>query len=123
MSAFGKSQGGGRRVARRETAPLFAVYSTVTQSRRAEVVDVSATGVRLRSRELPQAGEALDVTIEAARGFGTVIWSESGECGIAFDEPLTPEEVAVLQQRVAQMAALPEQVRAALEDWMTGFAR
>ena len=73
MSTFGKAQGGGRRSAPREGVPLIAIFTTITRSHRALVVDISATGVRLRGDELPQKGEALDINIEDVRAFGIVM--------------------------------------------------
>ena len=123
MSSFGKRKGGGRRSAPREPAPLGAVFTTITRSHRAFVIDVSSTGVRLRGEDLPSAGEPLEISIEAVHGFGYVMWSDHGECGIEFDEPLSADDVMVLRNRVARMAGLPLQFKAALDDWMTGFAR
>lgn len=123
MSSFGKSKGGGRRSAPRAPVPLTAVFTTVVRSDSALVVDVSTTGVRLRGRDLPVGTEAVEVTMEATRAFGSVMWSEDGECGIEFDEPLHPAEIAVLRQKVTILAGLPPQLKAALEDWTTGFAR
>jgi hypothetical protein len=123
MNAFGRCKGGGRRSARREETPLIAVFTTITHSHRALVVDVSATGVRLRGDDLPRSGEALEVCIESVRAFGIVMWSHRGECGINFDDPLSPGDVALLRHRVATMAGLSPQVKAALDDWMAGFAR
>ena len=39
MSVFGKRSGGGRRTAQRETAPAVAVFTTVTNSHGAVLVD------------------------------------------------------------------------------------
>ena len=63
MNAFGKSAGGGRRTAPREVTPLLAVYTSVTRSHSALLVDVSNTGARLRAPELPEAGEDLLVSL------------------------------------------------------------
>lgn len=123
MNEFGKRQGGGRRTAPREETPLFAVFSTVSRSDRALVVDVSATGARLRGDHLPPCGESLELSIERARAFGTVMWSEGRECGIAFDEPMSAAEVLSLRDRVSALGGLPPQLKGALDDWMTGFAR
>jgi hypothetical protein len=123
MSAFGKSEGGGRRSAARERASLIAIFSSITQADRALVIDVSATGVRLRGDGLPRANELVEVCIETVRAFGIVIWSENGECGIEFEPPLSVDDIHSLQANARAAAGLAPQVKAALDDWMTGFAR
>jgi hypothetical protein len=123
MNSFGKSAGGGRRTAPREAAPLVALFSTISHSGRAIVIDVSPTGARLRGAGLPPAGEALEVSIECVRAFASVIWSEGAECGISFETPLTDREVRRLRERIAATAGLPPQLKAALEQWMTSVAR
>jgi hypothetical protein len=123
MSTFGKCNGGGRRSALRERVPLIATFNSITRADRALVVDVSATGVRLRGRDLPTANELVEVGIEAVRAFGIVMWSENEECGIEFEPPLSIGGIKLLQANARAAAGLPPQVRAALDDWMTGFAR
>lgn len=123
MNEFGKRQGGGRRAAPREATPLFAVFSTVSRSDRALVVDVSTNGAGLRGDSLPRSGESLELSIEKVRAFGTVMWSAAGECGIAFDEPMSAPDVLMVRERVTALGGLPPQLKGALDDWMTGFAR
>ena len=120
---FGKSDGGGRRCALRTAAPLTAVVATLAGSRSFDLVDLSATGVRLAGERLPRIGEELLVTVEKARGYGIVVWSEHGQCGIEFDEPLAPELVSAIRQQAAKSAGLRREVKAAMDDWMMGMAR
>ena len=123
MSTFGKCSGGGRRSAAREVAPLVAVFTTLTQSHAVTLVDVSATGARLRGDFLPRMAEELLLSVEGVRTFGHVVWSESGECGVEFDEPLQPAAVEELRTKVARSAGLRPDWKAAMDDWMLGFAR
>lgn len=123
MSTFGKAEGGGRRSAPRAPAPLVAVFNTVTHCESAIVIDVSATGVRLSGENFPRPGELLEVVIATVRAFGIVMWSRDGECGVEFDPPLTPTELNRIRIGVTTMAGLPPQVKVALEDWESGFAR
>jgi len=122
MNLFGKCGGGGRRSASRSTAPLIAIFTTLTGSQSALVVDVSSTGVRLRTPNLPKMGEDLLVAIEDVRAFGTVAWSEHGECGIAFDPALPFEDEQQLQSRASAARGLPE-VKAAFDSWVVGCGR
>ena len=123
MSTFGKSGGGGRRAAHRSSAPLIAVCTTVSSSHSALVVDVSSTGARLRTSNLPDIGQELVVAVEDVRAFGTVAWSEHGECGVEFDPPLTFEEERLLKLRVSAARGLPPEVTAAFDSWVAGCGR
>ena len=123
MTMFGKCGGGGRRSVARSSAPLVAIFTTLSGSRSAIVVDVSSTGVRLRTPHLPPMGEDLVITIEDVRAFGTVAWSEHGECGIAFDPALSFEEEQVLKLRVSTARGLPPEVKAAFDSWVVGCGR
>ena len=55
--------------------------------------------------------------------FGAVIWVEAGECGIAFDRPLAPDEEQVLRQKLAETHGLPPDIKAAYDSWVVGCAR
>jgi len=121
--SFGKSNGGGRRSAKREAAPVLVSYTMLTGKCSAILIDVSRTGARLRGDSLPQQGEELILTMDRLRTFATVAWSGGGECGVAFDMPLPHEEIHRLKQSVAEAAMWEPELRAAYEDWRMGAAR
>jgi len=125
MQAFGKCEGGGRRTAGRAAASLVAVITTSTQSWPVSLVDLSCSGARLRGRDLPAPGDYISLSIDSIRAFGTVAWSECGECGLDFDAPLMPFEVERLAQRgsAAGRIHLSLEERVALEEWADGSAR
>jgi|SRR5687768_9492268 len=123
MGAFGKSVGGGRRCAARASTPLIAVLTTLVSSRSAVLVDVSSTGARVRATDLPSMGEEVIVNIERVQAFGTVVWSDSGECGIVFDPPLDADDEEYLRNLVAAARGLPPDIRAAFENWVAGAGR
>ena len=123
MTVFGKRNGGGRRSASRSAGPLIAVFTTLKGSNSAVLADISATGARLRGARLPDMGEELLLSIDAVRAFGSVIWSEADECGIAFDHPLTADEEKLLRQKVAETHGLPPDIKAAYDSWVVGCAR
>ena len=123
MSSFGKCNGGGRRAAVRQNAPLIAVLSTLTRSHSAVVVDLSQTGVRVRGDDLPAAEDELIIGVEGVRTFGTVSWLRDDECGIAFDEPLPANDVAALCHLASKGRGYSPEARAAFEDWTLGLAR
>jgi len=123
MNVFGKRNGGGRRRAQRESAPAIGVFTTVTKSHAAVLVDISATGARLRTDDLPEFGEELMVNVESIRAFGCVAWVRGDQFGVAFDEVLNQADVHQLRCRLARSAGLPPEMSAAMDDWTTGLAR
>ena len=123
MVAFGKKMGGGRRAAARSASPLIAVFTTLQQSHTAELVDISATGARLRGEHLPEAADELLLSIDKVRAFGTVVWSDADECGVEFDCPLSPADEQLLSERVAAARGLPPEIKLALDNWAVGCGR
>ena len=75
MVGFGKASGGGRREVCREAAPLQVTMTTISASYSARLVDLSATGARLRCEALPPLGLELDLTVGRIKTFCTVRWS------------------------------------------------
>ena len=120
---FGKCEGGGRRLSVRERAPLIAVFTTLTRSHDAVLIDISRTGARLSGDDLPLHGEDFILSIEGIRSFGSVVWSSEGECGVAFDGPLPEADFERLHDKVARCRGFTAGLNAAYEDWMAGFAR
>jgi hypothetical protein len=120
---FGKRGGGGRRSAPREAAPLLAVYSTVTKSHEVVLVDVSSSGALLRGPNLPEAGDELFVSIENIKAFGTVARVDGHEFAIAFDRPLSAEELAILRKKVNEGAGFSPEEKAAIDGWVLGRDR
>ena len=120
MSGFGKSEGGGRRSAARLDAPLTAVISTLTGSRSAELVDISATGARFRSNDPPDLCEELSLVVEGIHEFGEVVWSDGDVRGMRIDEQLSLCDEVKLRQKVADAAGVPLHVRAAYDQWTLG---
>jgi hypothetical protein len=121
--AFGKRGGGGRRSDARETAPLIAVWTTVTAHHSATLIDLSTSGARLHSEVVPEAGEELLVTIEGIRAFGRVMWCCKEQFGVAFDSPFDDGDVELLRKRVASSAGFTAEMKAALDEWTIGAAR
>ena len=123
MHNFGKQVGGGRRSAARMVAPLTAVITTLRESRSAILVDVSATGAKLRGSDLPGPSEELFLTVDGVIAFGTVAWESNSDRGIVFDAPLKAVDEARLKRKVGEARGLSPDLRAAFDDWAQGFAR
>lgn len=57
--------------------------------------------------------------------FGTVVWAVDGRCGVAFDEPISTQElIAIRHLAVAaeKSQMTPEEIQA-MADWKNGLAR
>lgn len=124
MNTFGRREGGGRRTAERTQAPLPVIVTTVAGSKCTALIDISCAGARLSGRDLPPPGEDVQVRIETVRAFGTIVWSDEEQCGVAFDAPLAPFEVDRLRTdgTAATLTNLSIAERIALEDWLVGAA-
>ena len=120
MSTFGKRGGGGRRKAARENLPLIAVFTTMTCSYTAELVDVSATGARLRATHAPDEGEEIFLSVDKLKTFGVVAWSHDQEFGVTFDLQFAEEDVDYLRSKVARTVGLTADMRLALDLWAAG---
>ena len=104
MTSFGKSGGGGRRSAPRDSLPMLAVLMTLGRTRAAVVSDLSCSGIRLSGDDLPSEGELLEIRISNVEAFGTVVWSTEVQCGIAFESALASADVEALRQELARPA-------------------
>ena len=123
MTTFGKRQGGGRRVAARKSAPLLVVFTSVTQSHRAELIDLSSTGARLSSDWPPDEGEELFLAREGWRTFGRVVWCKEREFAMRFDAPITQAEVDQFTLLSGKIYGLDPEMNNAVDVWMGGSAR
>lgn len=123
MAEFGKSVGGGRREDKREPSPLSVLLTGLAKSHDAELVDISATGARVRGLSLPHVGEELNLAAGRVKTFCTVRWRRDDECGVQFYEPLLQAEVIGVRREVRDGAGIAPAFRAAFDDWVLGVAR
>ena len=127
MTEFGKRLDGpgGRRAAEREPVLLSAALLSMGCSRPIMLSDVSSTGAQLRIHDPMHCGQEVWIKVPPVEIFGEVIWAEDDRCGIIFDEPLSDDELGLLQALGSLTAVrnlLPEELLA-MEDWGSGFAR
>jgi len=120
---FGRSIGGGRRVAQRERAPVHVSFSTLTRSQSAVLADFSPTGARLRGENLPAAGEEMVLTVGRLRTYALVAWSRGNECGLEFDMPLPADVMAAVRVSFAITGCWTRELQQAFEDWHSGAVR
>lgn len=102
---------------------MLAVYTTVTKSHEAVLVDVSSSGARLRGPVLPEVGDELFVTVEHIKAFGKVVRVEEPEFAIEFDETLLSEDLDTLRNKVKQGAGFSPEEKAAIDGWVLGVDR
>jgi hypothetical protein len=91
----------------------------------ATLLNLSSAGAQLKGEALPALGKDVLVRCGPIEVFGTVVWEEKDRCGIQFDEPIRPKEVAELRRTAAaadHSTADGDEMRAA-EDWLNGLAR
>ena len=98
MTTFGKSKGGGRRKSARAGAPLLARLSTVANDYRVALVNLSRTGAQLSAPDLPAQGEGVIFHADTVQSLGHVVWSRDGQCGVAFESPITEVEAGRLRK-------------------------
>lgn len=122
MGTFGKSEGGGRRSAVRSAAPLIGLVTTLDRTRSAVILDVSATGARLRGKDLPSKFADFFINVDGVVTFATVQWEDGDDRGIEFDGPLSETDLKLLEQRVAAARGMPPEIKAAFDDWQHGVA-
>ena len=124
MKVFGKRTGGGRRSADRRVTPLPCLATTVGSARGATLQDVSSTGARLCGTALPKVNEQLVLKVGAVEAFAVVRWAEAGQCGIAFEKPLSTEAIASLEREAEEirlMRLTPDQSMA-MQQWVLAIS-
>ena len=99
MPGFGRRVDGlsGRRTSRRDQVLLAASAWAIGGSRSVLVADISSAGAKLQGRDLPRTATEVLVTVGTTEFFARVSWSEDNECGLNFEVPLTPDELAQIQ--------------------------
>lgn len=130
MKTFGKKFGTrldgphGRRNAERAAVALPAAMHSVGTSQPVSLLDVSSDGARMRYSRALYLGEEVWLKMPDGNFFGTIIWIKDDQCGMAFDQALSPVETAALQAKgEAEIVARPSfKERLALEKWKRSVA-
>lgn len=97
MRSVSQCNGGGMR-ASRAPADVAALIRTATGSHSAIVDRLSCTDSELRGPLLPRCGEQVELRLEPLSAVGTVRWSAAGRCAVAFDVPLAPFDVLLVER-------------------------
>ena len=99
MTVFGRRGGGGRRDKGRDPVLLNCKLATVIDSRRVVVHDLSCAGAGLRGESLPQAKKDVWIKVGSFEMLGSIVWRKLDSCGVAFDKPLSEQQMKLLRQR------------------------
>ena len=100
----------GRRNRSRLRVRLPAKLETRTETSRVILVDLSTTGARVLSENLPKVGTEAVLHWDKYEAFGEVVWAEGVHGGIAFFDPLTEQDVLATRE-LDDAARLPQQGR------------
>ena len=119
---FGKriDEPGGSRRSIREDLTLRSVIMTTTESFLVDLMNLSKSGARLGGGHLPAPGQEVMALIGRLEAFATVVWRDSGQCGIHFDVALSETALDALQCECRMAARLGGSEG---EDWIYGVAR
>jgi hypothetical protein len=100
MPSFGRRVDGpaGRRRTIREEVVLAASAQSLRSSRPVVVSDVSPTGAKLVGRNLVSLDPEVLISVGEIGVFANVAWVVRDECGVTFDEPLTPDMMEVVKR-------------------------
>ena len=103
---------------------LRASTDTIAGRGTATLVDLSSAGAKLEGHGLPQSGKDVVLTCCSIEIFGTVMWKESGRCGVLFEEKISRPVLAELRDaswKAANSRFTDEEIQAAA-DWVQGLA-
>jgi hypothetical protein len=97
---FGKRIDGptGRRRAMREDVVLAGSAHSLRASRPVVVTDVSPKGAKLQGRDMNTLDPEVLLLVGDSDVFANVAWSNRSECGITFDEELSPAMVGHIKR-------------------------
>ncbi|GAA5046965.1 hypothetical protein GCM10023208_02900 [Erythrobacter westpacificensis] len=113
----------GKRGRPRSHVSLPGKLATPFNSQSVVFEDISAAGARVSGTGLPPIGEFVRLTIGGSTMFASIVWREGHECGLAFDDRMTDEEVAEFREVAEEARSLglnPDMIRARA-DWNNGL--
>lgn len=80
---------------------IFVAGSAVTihGSKSVVVENMSASGAKIRGRDLPCAGKQILIWMEGLDVLGSVAWARKDECGVRFDVSLEADTLICLEEQ------------------------
>lgn len=123
--SFGKCGGGGRRNSKRLEIPEPALLITMADRHRALLLNISATGGKVRAERTPSVGSELFLQVGDIDVYARVIWERRHTCGLQFEPPLDDWLVEKLRidSNGGGKAHLGAAEKGGADDWASGVAR
>jgi hypothetical protein len=121
--SFGKRDGGGRRSAKRVTAPLPAVLITMSDRHPAILFDISEVGARLRARDAPKKGREVFLQVGDVDVYAHVVWRNGDICGLRFCDPIRGFDIHQLAFEAGNKGRMSAAQKGGADDWKNGVAR
>lgn len=86
------------------------------------LIDLSTTGARVATDNLPKIGTEAMLHWDRYEAFGEVVWAEGVQFGIAFEDPIADEDVLATRalDSVARLPGDDELLRQAAREWVEG---
>jgi hypothetical protein len=123
MGVLGKGFSNRRRMDR---ASVLLEASVVTMSayQYFELINLSATGAKLRGPSLPLVGRPALFRLNRFHVLCKVVWVKDQLCGVHFDEPIPPKVLAHFRETgsIAKLGMLTPDEKQAEEEWSGGSA-
>jgi hypothetical protein len=111
---------------RSERASVLLPASVVTMSayQYLELVNLSATGAKLRGSPMPPIGTTALFRLEHLKILCKVVWATDELCGIRFDDLVPPQTLAYFSKEgsPARIGMLTPDEKQAEEEWTNGAA-
>lgn len=121
MAAFGARLHGSRNRRRCERASVLLPASVVTLCayQYLELINLSATGARLRGSMIPAVGKAGIFRLDELKVLCKVVWATEDLCGVKFDEPIPLPVLAHFSRTgsTAQIGMLTPDEKQIEEEW------
>ena len=87
-----------------------------------ELINLSASGAKLRGASVPSAGKTGMFRLQAYQAMCKVVWSKGELCGVQFDELMPPRTFDHFREagRITGAEMLTSDEQQAEEEWMNG---
>ncbi len=107
---------------RRRTARASVV--TMNAYQYLELINISATGAKLRGSPLPDIGKTALFRLQDIQLLCKIMWATDNQCGVRFEELVPLKMVARIREAgtPAAIAMLTPDEKLAADDWLVGNA-
>jgi hypothetical protein len=121
MSAYEKVYTNRRR-SDRASVLLAASVVTMSAYQYFELVNLSATGAKLRGPSTPSVGKSALLRLDGFQVLCKVVWVKNDLCGVHFEELIPPRVLAHFRKvgSTAQLGMLTPDEQQAAEEWANG---